>query len=167
MHIPLNALHHSTVSFHSFIQCTQWLSVHYGLSCQGIELEKNAPALESLNSSIHSCAKQDDRCQDEILTIKSLSRRLHPSLTVVLKLESASELSVGPMKTWTAEPIPETLMLEVWGSQRSCIFNKFQVILMLLDQGPYFENHCFKPSKNKKISFQDILSFLNMGVKTF
>ena len=100
----------STPSIHG----TQLPSVHYGLGVElegDTELEKKAPVLHNMNASFHSCARQDDRCQHEVPSIKSLLRRLCPSLRVVLNLECTSQFSAGPVKTQIAEPIPEILVL--------------------------------------------------------
>ena len=95
-----------------------------------------------------SYAKEDDRCQDEVPNIKNLSRYLCHSLTVVVKCEYGSELSIGHVKTHIAEPHPgDSDLISLGEPEKFASLNNFQVMLMLLIQGPYFENHCFKPSE--------------------
>lgn len=55
--------------------------------------------------------------------------------------------------------------LDLWLDSRICIPCRLQVIQMLVVQGSYFENHCFKTSKKKLKFCEFLLSQISSEIK--
>lgn len=91
-----------------------------------------------------------------------ISRSSNP---VILPFVCTSRLLGGFVKSQTVESYPQSILFgrsEAWDRAReTCIFNKSQVMPMILVRGPHFENHPSNPLylfTNEEIEAQRVLS---------